>query len=68
MNINTLCNEKTGTLNYRAPEVKDTKEGYEPEKADIFSLGTVGFSILFDREPFPETWINGKPAIEPGWE
>jgi hypothetical protein len=50
-------------LNYRAPEVKDTKEGYEPEKADIFSLGTIGFSILFDREPFPETWIDGKPVI-----
>jgi len=46
IDINTLCTELTGTLNYRAPEVKDTYEGYDPAKADIFSLGATLFAIL----------------------
>jgi len=55
-------------LNYRAPEVKDTYEGYDPAQADNFSLGATLFAILMNREPFPEGWINDEAVIPPGWE
>ena len=54
IDIKTLCYWNFGTLNYRAPEVKDTVIGYDPAKADIFSLGATLFTILMAKEPFPE--------------
>jgi serine/threonine protein kinase len=42
-----------GTHGYRAPETYlESNEGYEGDKADIFSLGVILFILVFGVPPF----------------
>ncbi|CDU19711.1 uncharacterized protein PY17X_1309000 [Plasmodium yoelii] len=51
---NTLHYDIVGTLSYAAPEVLgcDKHNGYDSEKADIWSLGIILYAMLFGLLPF----------------
>lgn len=56
MNSQGRVFERRGTVNYMAPEVLNdhacNQNGYDPELADVFSLGVIMFVILVGRPPF----------------
>ena len=45
---------RIGTLGYRAPEIRTTKEGYLGKNADVFSAGVILFFLVCMNNPFRE--------------
>lgn len=56
-NCSKTTNNRTGTEQYLAPEVR-ARQNYNPEKVDVFNMGIVFFIILYQRLPFAMATYN----------
>jgi serine/threonine protein kinase len=50
--LNNFAISQVGTLRFIAPEVLIKNNKYDPEKADMWSLGCILYSLLFGKYPY----------------